>query len=85
MEDDEGEESATTAKKKRCSYNKDSDTIYPWVKSVKGESDQVFCDVGQSRFSVAHRGEYNTDNARLKRASCSKGGFNSSVLWTPFY
>ena len=33
--------------------------MYPWVKAVQGESDKVFCDVCQSRFSVAlaHGGE----------------------------
>lgn len=64
MEDDARQESATTAKKRRCSYNKDWETIYPWVKAVQAESDKVFCDVCQSRFSVAHGGEFDVKRHR---------------------
>ena len=43
-----GEESTTyTAKKRKCSYNKDWETIYPWVKPVQGESGKVRENTGK--------------------------------------
>ena len=56
------EESTTrTAKKKKCSYNKDWEIIYPLVKPPVqglGESGKVLCEVCLSHFSVSHGGEY---------------------------
>ena len=66
--EEEREETTTTAKakakKRKCSYNKDWETIYPWVRPVQGESDRVFCDICQSRFSVAHGGEHDVKRHR---------------------
>ena len=68
--EEEREETATTAKKRRCNYNKDWETIYPWVKPVQGDSQRVFCTVCQSYFSVAHGGEY--DVKRHKQCETHK-------------
>ena len=48
----------TITEKRRCSYNKDWETIYHWVKPVQGDSQRVFCELCQSYFSVSHGGEY---------------------------
>uniref|UniRef100_A0A3P8TAG1 NAD(P)(+)--arginine ADP-ribosyltransferase n=2 Tax=Amphiprion percula TaxID=161767 RepID=A0A3P8TAG1_AMPPE len=48
----------STAKKRRCSFNKDWETTYHWEKPVQGDSQRVFCEVCQSSFSVSHGGEY---------------------------
>ncbi len=47
----------TTSKKRKCSYNKDGETVYNWVKPVKGHS-QSFFEVCQSYFSISHGGEH---------------------------
>ena len=59
------EESATgTAKKRKCSYNKDWETIHLWVKPGQGESGKVLCEVCLSHFSVSHGGEYDMKQHR---------------------
>ena len=68
MED--SEESQKTAKKRKCSYNKDWETHYPWVKPVKDESDRAFCELCQSVFSVKSGGEY--DVKRHKQCETHK-------------
>uniref|UniRef100_A0A3B1JNJ2 DUF4371 domain-containing protein n=1 Tax=Astyanax mexicanus TaxID=7994 RepID=A0A3B1JNJ2_ASTMX len=51
---EEREVSATrTAKKRKCSYNKDWETIYPWVKPVQGESGEY--DVKRHRQCETHK------------------------------
>ena len=44
MEEREETTTRTKAKKRKCSYNKDWETIYPWVKPVQGESEKVFTE-----------------------------------------
>ena len=64
------EESQKTAKKRKCSYNKDWERHYPWVKPVKDESDKAFCELCQTVFSVASGGEY--DIKRHKQCETHK-------------
>ena len=45
-------------------YNKDRETIYPWVKPVQGESGKVLCDVCISQFSISHGGEFDVKRHR---------------------
>ena len=59
------EETETTAKKKRrCTYNKDWEDTYPWVKPVQGDSQRVFCNLCKSNFSISHGGEYDVKRHR---------------------
>ena len=46
----------STTRKRKCSFNKDWETIYPWVKPVQGESVIVLCKVCCSYFSISHGG-----------------------------
>lgn len=61
------EENTTLTGKKRnwkCSFNKDWETIYPWVKPVPSDSSKVSCEICSSQFSISHGGEYDTNSAR---------------------
>ena len=49
---------------RKCSYIKDLETIYHWVKPVQGQSGKVLCEVCLSHFSVSHGGEYDVKQHR---------------------
>ena len=43
---------------RKCSYNKEWEFIYPWVKPVQGNSGNALCEDRLSHFSISHGGEY---------------------------
>lgn len=71
MENTATENMEHKAKRRRvCSYNKDWERVFSWVRPVRGEPHSVFCELCLSKISISHGGK--TDLRRHMNGAAHK-------------